>query len=58
MKYSDIKNEAQYEEVTVRIEQLKNAEPGTDEAKELKVLIKMLIDFEKQQVNNEVLSNR
>ena len=59
MSYSAINNEEEYEEVTHRIEQLKDAEPGTDEAKELKALIKLLIDYEKQQIQNhrKILSN-
>lgn len=57
MEYSKIENEAQYEEVTHCIEQLKDAEPGTAGAKELKVLIKMIIDFEKKKLN-KLRSNR
>lgn len=52
MEYSDIKNEEQYEEVAQRVEQLRNAESGTVEAKEFKALIKLLIDYEKQQMSN------
>lgn len=59
MEYINIENEEQYEEVTNRIEQLKNAKPGTDEAKELKVLVKMLVNYEKQQMrrHTEALSH-
>lgn len=52
MEYNDIKNEEQHEEVTQRVEQIRNAEPGTEEAKELKTLIKMLIEYEKQQMHH------
>ena len=49
-----IKNEEEYEAVTSRVERLKDAEPGTEEAKELKMLIKMLIHYEKQQALQKV----
>ncbi|WP_181885177.1 hypothetical protein [Pontibacter diazotrophicus] len=52
MKYNYIENQEQYEEVTLRVEQFKDAEPGTNEAKELKVLVKMLVNFEKKQVQD------
>ena len=54
MEHFYIKNEEEYEAVTSRVERLKDAEPGTEEAKELKVLIKVLIHYEKQQALQQV----
>lgn len=54
MEYNCIANEEEYEAVTQRIERLKDAEPGTDEAKELKMLIKVLVAYEHKQVHPPV----
>lgn len=56
MEYNSIANEEEYEAVTQRIERLKDAEPGTAEAKELKALIKALIAYEHKQVHALVRS--
>lgn len=41
-----ITTQVQYHAVASRIEQLKDAEPGSDAAKELKVLTRLLVEFE------------
>lgn len=41
-----ITTQVQYHAVASRIEQLKDAAPGSAPAKELKVLTKLLVDFE------------
>ncbi|GAB3541471.1 hypothetical protein GCM10027443_40800 [Pontibacter brevis] len=41
-----ITTQVQYHAVASRIEQLKDAMPGSEASKELKVLTKMLVDFE------------
>lgn len=46
MEYKQIKTQGQYQAVAARIEQLKDAEPGTNEAKELKLLMRLLVEFE------------
>lgn len=46
MEHKPIKSQEQYEVVAARMEQLKDAEAGTPEAKELKLLAKLIVDFE------------
>lgn len=46
MEYTAIKTQEQYDAIADRIEQLKNAPIGSEEAKELKLLTKLIVDFE------------
>lgn len=48
MEYQAIRNKADYNKVARRIEELKDAEPNTLEAAELKQLVKEIIHFERQ----------
>lgn len=45
-----ITTQVQYHAVALRIEQLKDAAPGSEASKELKVLTKMLIDYESRRL--------
>lgn len=43
-----ITTQAQYHAVSSRIEQIKDAEPDTPEAMELKLLTKLIVEYETQ----------
>lgn len=44
----------QYYAVASRIEQLKNAASGSQAAKELKVLVQLLVEFESRNANSQL----
>lgn len=46
MKHKTITSQEQYEAIAVRIEELVNAAPNTEEAKELKRLTRLIAEFE------------
>jgi hypothetical protein len=46
MKHEAITTQEQYDEVASRIEELKDVAPGSEEAKELKLLTKLIVQFE------------
>jgi hypothetical protein len=48
MAYQSIKNKGDYKKVAHRIEEIKDAEPNTNEAKELKQLVQEIIHFERR----------
>jgi hypothetical protein len=48
MEKQVIKTKEDYKRVARRIEEIKDAEPNTEEAKELKKLVQEIICFEKQ----------
>ena len=45
-EHAAIETQEQYDAVADRIEQLKDAPAGSEEAKELKLLTKQIVDFE------------
>ena len=47
-EHTPITTQEQYNAVAARIEQLKDARAGSEEAKELKKLTKMIVDFERR----------
>lgn len=59
MMYSSLVNKEQHDKIAQRVEQLKDAEPGTKEAKELKALTQILVQFEakRARVYAEALRN-
>ena len=48
-EYDTITTQEQYNTVAARIEQLKDVSADTEEAKELKQLTKLIVDFEMKQ---------
>jgi hypothetical protein len=46
MEHEAIVTQEQYDEVASRIEELKDVAPGSEEAKELKLLTKLIVQFE------------
>jgi hypothetical protein len=49
MKAVTIKSETDYNSVANRLETLTKAEPGTSEAQELKLLVKAIADYHRNQ---------
>lgn len=49
-----ITNPVQYYAVASRVEQLKDAASGSQASKELKVLIKLLVEFESKKVGSQL----
>lgn len=47
-EHTSITTQQQYDTVASRIEQLKDASAGSEEAKELKLLTKLIVDFERK----------
>ena len=48
-EYTTITTQEQYNTVAARIEQIKDVSAGSAEAKELRQLTKLIVDFEKKQ---------
>ncbi|MFD3000452.1 hypothetical protein ACFS7Z_08785 [Pontibacter toksunensis] len=46
MEHKPITTQAEYDKVASRIEQLKDGDPGSEEAEELKLLTKLIVAFE------------
>lgn len=47
-EHTSITTQEQYDTVATRIEQLKDVSAGSEEAKELKQLTKLIVDFERK----------
>ena len=46
MEHKPIKTQDEYDAVASRIEQLKDGEAGSEEAEELKLLTKLIVEYE------------
>lgn len=56
MEYKQIKTLKQYDTVAARMERLKDAEVGTPEAAELKLLTKLVVEYESNRLCRMKLS--